>query len=549
MIRNPWVGYIDRTYEQIKANVLTRFQSNVPEITDHTESNPWVKGISIWAGIAEMLGYYIDRKARESFLPTCTKFSSAVKHARKFDYRVRGAMASTVDLRFTISAAHTADINIPIGTQVRTRDGIPFITLQAATIPAGATEVNVPARQWAKVSAVSLGTSSGAINQRFILEGNVVDNSINIVAGFSNYQPQETFAFSNYLDTHFVAGINEDSKMQLQFGDNINGVVPNSGDAITAEYFITEGRAGNVGPNTINQLVSTVTVPVGITLKVNNFFPATGGADHESLSDLKKRIPLSVRTKWRAVTKQDYIDIAELAPGVAKAGLAYECGKDVEVYIAPEGGGVATSQLMNDTLAFINERKMITTNVKVEPAGEVIVVLVIDVYAFPNFSNAEVNANGTNNLVNFLSIANQKIQGRVELGDIYQVLEGTTGVDYSRVRLMVTMPYARPLLSTASVLDWTREVLPKSTETIKWGIRFLATNQYELSRAGNFMGSFSSGQLVEFDEIRFTVQGSYSIDDSFEFFTYPYNQSITLAEPSIPVTYAQYVTLNVQNGI
>lgn len=66
-LENPWIGYTDRTFQQIKDNVLTKFQNLVPEITDHTESNTWVKGISIWAGVTEMLGYYIDNRARGFF--------------------------------------------------------------------------------------------------------------------------------------------------------------------------------------------------------------------------------------------------------------------------------------------------------------------------------------------------------------------------------------------------------------------------------------------------------------------------------------------------
>lgn len=35
-------------------------QTKVPEITDHTESNLFVKIISIWAALVELLHYYID---------------------------------------------------------------------------------------------------------------------------------------------------------------------------------------------------------------------------------------------------------------------------------------------------------------------------------------------------------------------------------------------------------------------------------------------------------------------------------------------------------
>jgi len=56
-LTQSWVKYIDRSYQQIKQNTITNMQAKVPEITDHTEGNIFVKMISIWSGISEMLGY------------------------------------------------------------------------------------------------------------------------------------------------------------------------------------------------------------------------------------------------------------------------------------------------------------------------------------------------------------------------------------------------------------------------------------------------------------------------------------------------------------
>ncbi len=73
---NPWVGYITRSYQQIKDSLLSRMVTNNPEITDHSESNILVIIIGMFAGIAEMLGYYIDNMAREAFIATARKFTS-----------------------------------------------------------------------------------------------------------------------------------------------------------------------------------------------------------------------------------------------------------------------------------------------------------------------------------------------------------------------------------------------------------------------------------------------------------------------------------------
>ena len=81
-LKNQWVGYISRSYLQIKNSVLQRLSEIVPEVTDHSESNILVIIIGIFSGIAEMLNYYIDNMARESFITTARRYSSVVKHTR-----------------------------------------------------------------------------------------------------------------------------------------------------------------------------------------------------------------------------------------------------------------------------------------------------------------------------------------------------------------------------------------------------------------------------------------------------------------------------------
>jgi len=54
-LNNPWVGYITRSYKQIKSELLNRLGIAVPEITDHSPSNIMVIILDMFSGIAEML--------------------------------------------------------------------------------------------------------------------------------------------------------------------------------------------------------------------------------------------------------------------------------------------------------------------------------------------------------------------------------------------------------------------------------------------------------------------------------------------------------------
>lgn len=549
-LKNPWFGFVTRTYEQAKEDVLLRFQSNVPEITDHTESNPWVKGISVWAGILEQLSYYLDNKGREAFLSTARKFESGVKIAKIHGYRIKGVIAASVDLTFTTNINATSQILIPIGTTVRTKNNVSFRTIENAIIEIGSNTVQVKAKQWTPVVNEILGNSDGSKDQVFELTANVVDNAITVLVGADNFTPVSTFSFSTPTDKHFVAGLNENNNMEITFGDGMAGIIPQSSSEIKASYYTSQGKLGNVTRNTINIIVDTITLPTNTTISVNNINAAVGGVNSEDLVSLRKNIPLSQRTKLRAVTDQDFIDLAQLVSGVAKSGINYDCGNFVDIYIAPVGGGVASNELLSEVKAFFSDKRITTVQVNPVAAGEILVKIQADIKALPNYSNSVVLQSVQNNLIDFLSVENQDIKGTVYLSDIYEVIENTAGVSNSDITLMSPVPFARQIGDTTTILNWTRNLTNKSVTTIKWGIRFVDTNKFELTKNDLFVNTYMNDINVIQNEITFQVNGSYNVNDQYEFYTYAYNdRKIVLTEASIPVTDLSVLFLNVTGGI
>lgn len=70
---NPWLTPFQRSYNDIKAKLIQSLNERVPEITDMSEGNIFILTLSIFAGIAEVIHYYIDGMAREAFLKTNNK--------------------------------------------------------------------------------------------------------------------------------------------------------------------------------------------------------------------------------------------------------------------------------------------------------------------------------------------------------------------------------------------------------------------------------------------------------------------------------------------
>lgn len=524
-------------------------QTKVPEITDHTESNLFVKIISIWAALVELLHYYIDNAARELFLSTTRQYESAVKIAKLFDYRLKGVIAATGSLKFYTANNVTADVLIPIGSIVTTEDGIEFTTTSQGSILAGTKEITVPVRQEIKVLEDEIGVSNGTPNQRFVLESGVRDMSMTVKVGIELYQFVSSFAFSTATDKVYSASLNRNKEMEIVFGDGTNGLIPLSGASIKAAYGLSVGNDGNLAENTITALKVSITGADGQSVEVTNVDRTSGGHNVETLADLQKLVPLSIRTLNRAVTFQDYIDIAELQSGVASAGVVFKCGKTVDVYIVPEGGGIASQQLLDYVKdAYYDETRMVTTAVRVLPAGEVRLSFLIKIKVKSAFNRNEVEGYVRANVAKYVNETNEQIGGTLEIGNIYEIVEGTTGVDFCNVELVKPLPYAR-INNGIAALNWIRVMKPTSLDLVRWSLKYTATGEFILQRNGVYAGTVYIGVPVVLPELNFTLNGAYTVNDAWEFYTYPYNQSLILNEPSVFRLYPTDLTLDITGGI
>jgi hypothetical protein len=123
------------------------------------------------------------------------------------------------------------------------------------------------------------------------------------------------FYGSNSRDRHYVL---DHLTGEIQFGNGLNGLIPpvGTGNVRMAYYRTGGGTAGNKSAGTIVQLKTTVPY----IDKVTNTEAAAGGADAEGFESLRDREPRKLRHNNRAVTLEDYEDLAILAsPEVVRA--------------------------------------------------------------------------------------------------------------------------------------------------------------------------------------------------------------------------------------
>ncbi len=123
------------------------------------------------------------------------------------------------------------------------------------------------------------------------------------------------FYSSRSRDRHYIIDRNSG---EIRFGDGLRGLIPPLGVANVRmrRYQAIGGAAGNQPENTIVQLQTTIPYIDSVT----NPEAATGGADVQTLDSLIELGPRTVRHGGRAVTFEDYEDLAMQATSeVARA--------------------------------------------------------------------------------------------------------------------------------------------------------------------------------------------------------------------------------------
>lgn len=239
------------------------------------------------------------------------------------------------------------------------------------------------ATQAQTISYELLGGSNGNPNQTFdtsgspILAGSMV-LEVDEGDGFLPWAEVPDFTGSGPSDANYIL---DRTAGQVRFGDGTNGRIPvananNRTNIRATSYRVGGGTRGNVAAGQISSLMSSL--PGVAADQIGNLFPSGGGADEESLPDAVLRAPGMLRTRDRAVTPEDFENLAVEAgaarakalplvhpsfPGVQVPGV-------VSVVVVPDVPGPRPTPnplTLSAVCSYLDPRRLLTTEVYVVP--------------------------------------------------------------------------------------------------------------------------------------------------------------------------------------
>lgn len=228
-----------------------------------------------------------------------------------------------------------------------------------------------------------LGGSDGRPNQVFrlantpVLRGTLV-LEVDEGDGYRQWTHVDDFFGSSATDRHYV--LNRTTG-EIRFGDGVHGAIPvgnieNPGANVVArEYHFGGGKRGNVVAGSVNALLTSIG---GIDENaVRNLRAAHSGRDEETLEEAKLRAPRSLKSKCRAVTPEDFQELATQAANIKRAKalpLSHPSFPGVKVpgvvtvVVVPDSDApnpTPSEGTLRTVCAFLNQRRLLTAELHV----------------------------------------------------------------------------------------------------------------------------------------------------------------------------------------
>jgi hypothetical protein len=475
------IDYTGRDYYAIRSELIARIQSRIPEWTASDPADFGVALVEAFAYMGDLMSYYIDRNANESFINTAVQRQSVLNIAQTYGYIPAGYRQSYTSLTFTNTS--NTEVTIPAGTIVSgdvvvgdTVETVYFTTAADVTIieqvdeTAGTNDTTsyhgrsvILVSDNSTINGELIGTSTGLPNMTFELgETPVVDGSIELYVQdgdvFSKWSQVQHLLDYGPTDLVFSIYLDENNIVYATFGDGVSGVIPTTYSEIRAKYTVGGGEVGNVIPDTLTTLfyvpglTDSQTTALQSAITVTNTTTAIGGSDPETTDQIRISAPLSLRANNRAVTLQDYADLSLAVSGIGKASASASVWTSVTVYIAPSRSATDTDpqpgldslgdpslefdRLKSDVETYLSDKILLGTTVTIQPPTYVDAIITIQYTKLPQYTTTEIETAIKVKLLTEFGYTGVNFQDTIYPQDIEFSLAQVPGVKVARVTVL-----------------------------------------------------------------------------------------------------------------
>lgn len=490
--------------------------------------------LEILAYTSDILSFYFDQQATQSYLQTATIRSAIRDISKQFGFQPATATSASGNVTFTFTGAGT----LARGFRVSSSSGVPYYLTNPVTATAAGQFTGSVLQG---VRNTDTRTSSGLQNEEFNLSGtnvivdntssNALDRSPIVTVNGNTYTLVESFIRSNGTDTPAVTDAlgnviggggrvfqlleRADGTPFVRFGDGVFGRKLVPGETVTVTYRSGGGTQGNAPAGTITTLTDSASFVTAVT----NTSDFSGGADEQSIEQLRDLIPASLRTLERAVARTDYSDLIianfnEVSAASTEVNNT-DAGIDLNIYVVPQGNTITkiseNNTLLNNLNTFIDRRKTVTIQFQILDAFGIQVVVGLEIFISGTASRTTVTETVQTALVEFFDLQSGGVDEsgidfaqEILLKDISNLLQNIEGIERFEIKRLTYKPRIATDVQGLTTAYNTSEVdtFP-NVEELEW---LVAASGQQTETAGSVLFENSTPTPFTYDSVTGIIQ-------------------------------------------
>jgi len=389
------IDYTNYDYDSLVKRI-TELYKDKPGLGDGYDSSTGQMLIQLLADVNDHLFYMLDRRTQETFIETAKLDTSVITHASELGYRPRRAVSANGSLLLSLVDSDNnpvqaeGDILIPKGTKITFAEET-FSTIEDSSIPAGSSTTEILIKE-GTVESLQINTSDPEFQatrdvtitdynniEEFSIEVEAADGIYTDINSSENLRKNITsLSLASPTDKVYDIRFSKDG-MRIVFGDGKFGKIPTG--MISIRFIRSSGVEVNVVKTGLSFEFDGYIVEDDLNITPKNSYsytllnvtPIRGGSDSESVREIARNAPDSVRTNNRAITAYDHefwvlrsgigAIVDTLAFGEQESdSLVFNMNNVIMTYITDDTLPL-TPQQIQDISEYMENFKIVTTHI------------------------------------------------------------------------------------------------------------------------------------------------------------------------------------------
>lgn len=310
--------YTDREMTDIRDELVSFFKEHVPDITDYNESDFTMMYIEALAGIADMLGFYLDNQSLETFLATARQPKNIRNILTTMNYPVEAIGSAKGVVKLTINPESvglvtSGDIIIPRYTRLGTIyvDGPEYVTDDDVIFFRGEYEKEVTVTQGERKELSVRSLTLKKSYKYYLPEDKIPTDSVFIIQDGTLWDRVEDAFVELDGGRKYSVHCDARGRVYIMFTYDWKDFLPTEdSDTVTIQYLSSAGEAGLVNRFDIVKVLDSIDDGAGHDITddiiVTNEDKTYGAFDSANLTLAKANARIFIQSMGRCINIADY---------------------------------------------------------------------------------------------------------------------------------------------------------------------------------------------------------------------------------------------------